>query len=137
MTNFNKCSRCEQEVPEFLWVGADHPVLTDHPVTINRMPMSDNPNEIKWSVHAYTSTQMCSDLYPQNMEDETIELQGKTFLVTHLAMQIPENAIVPPPGLFIASCTGKYARFVSDTDSRLRILCDACRHKALKELTKE
>lgn len=55
-----KCDRCKKNVPEFLWVGNDHPLLTDHPVTIHQQPMLDNPDEVKITAHAYVTTTMCS-----------------------------------------------------------------------------
>lgn len=64
-----ECPRCKRAVPDFLWVGDDHPVMLDHPVTIHRMDFPDKLDETKVTVHAYISNRkMCSDVIPTKPE---------------------------------------------------------------------
>lgn len=57
-----QCQRCRKDVPDFLWVGNDHPVMMDHPVTVHRTPIEGSITEFKVSVHAYILAQMCSNV---------------------------------------------------------------------------
>lgn len=129
------CPRCDKNVPDFLWAidGSDHPVLLPNQrMIVNRSDHFED-NTARFTVTIKTSRRMCSDVFPTIMEDEYLELQGHRYLVIHLAGKIPENGLIPPPGLFVAACTGKYARFVPDKDSRLHILCEDCKKIALED----
>lgn len=128
------CKRCDNNVPDFVWVEGDHLVLLEHPITITRD--DDIPNNmVRLTATVKTQTRMCSDVFSNIMDEETIAIPPHgDFVVTHLAEEIPVNATAPPPGLFIACCTGKYARFFAKNDTRPRVLCEACRQKILSEV---
>lgn len=62
------CTRCSSDVPDFLWVGKDHPVLLEHPTTIEMVCFPDKPDEAKVIAIAYIKVENCSDVFKVVMD---------------------------------------------------------------------
>lgn len=60
------CTRCQKKVPDFLWIGNDHPVLVEKPMTIHRVDYHVE-NAIKVVVEVMVRTEMCSELFMVNL----------------------------------------------------------------------
>lgn len=93
------CNRCKNNIPEFLWIGDDHPIMTNHPVTMQRQDMLDNPNEFRVTVHAYATKQMCSQTsdFPLIFPEWTTETPVETAVFEALGAasvcwETPEGA---------------------------------------------
>jgi len=57
------CPRCGGNVPDFLWVADDHPVLVEEPITLSREENIET-NTIVIRAEQKVKRQMCSDLFP-------------------------------------------------------------------------
>lgn len=70
-----RCKQCGWDVPDFLWVGNDHPVLIDHPITVRRQPLADDRNQIRVTMEAYIGVEMCGerDLSQIKLSEELIQ----------------------------------------------------------------
>lgn len=55
------CERCGQKVPDFLWNGDDHPVLSERPITIHRDDLPNDFNMVKVTIEALIEKRMCSE----------------------------------------------------------------------------
>lgn len=55
------CRRCENNIPDFLWIGDDHPVVLDYPINIYREDLIEN-NMVKIVAETKVQMKMCSDV---------------------------------------------------------------------------
>lgn len=122
------CKRCGLNPPDFIWVGYDHPVLVETPMTVKRVDNFED-NTMKVIAEVTAKTQMCSDWFPRV---ETKEVDGVKCIITHLAATAKEITEVPPRGLFVAACSGDYFREPSENDKRPRTMCEDCVQYALR-----
>lgn len=90
-----KCERCKVNVPDFLWIENDHPVLIDKPMTIRRTDHSLD-NTMKIIAEQEVQVRLCSDLFPDKAEvildlDVNTPLEEAVFLALGAASTCWEN----------------------------------------------
>lgn len=59
-----KCDRCKTDVPDFMWIENDHPVLTDGPATITRIDNVES-DTTTFRFEKVVKRQLCSDVFPR------------------------------------------------------------------------
>lgn len=57
------CNRCNTNVPDFLWQGDDHPLLTTSPLTVRVDHSPNEQNLIKVTAEAYVQRVSCQDSF--------------------------------------------------------------------------
>lgn len=125
------CRRCGKNVPEFLWVGDDHPVLANKNFIVRRDELFNEANEIRMTMEILVEMRSCSDVYSSYLPIETKNVNGQSCLVIHL-IESSEYIRHPDGRLYITVCTGQYFKLPGQNDTRPVTLCEACLKKAVE-----
>src|SRR5438045_7518243 len=72
-----KCTRCDRNIPDFLWIDGDHPVLTDKPMILRRVDHKEN-NTMMIIAEQEAKILMCTDVNPNKPPEKILNLQVST-----------------------------------------------------------
>lgn len=89
------CKRCGADIPDFLWVNGDHPVLIDHPITLTRDDDIEH-NVVKITASARVERRLCSEVFPNKKEsilglDVSVDIEDAVMRAMGAASACWEN----------------------------------------------
>lgn len=106
-----KCDRCGADVPEFLWIDNDHPVLIDYPIHMIKSDVPESHNLVKITVTTKVAKRMCSDVHSKPVQRPILELDQSKSLEEAVGLALGAASVCWDPmdgtGVFMSERCAK------------------------------